>query len=471
METSRGRPLAETLQAVADGVVGALGFGTAAVNFVLPDGNLRVSALTGPPEARAALLGKVIPRYVIDDLLARSETWGALRFAPHGTYLVDPVFEWVPESQGPVDEHGWHPEDALLAPMYDADANLVGLISVDDPVDGRRPSPLTCELLEIFAVQAGIAISVARLMDEVRHERDRLSASESAFRFFFTASAGAMVTVDLADGEFGRIVQANEAFCRMMRGQRLDIQGAQWIEFVLPEERADTLQHLRCRADGEELRADRCLLRSDGTTFWAGLTGAAIALDPGRPSILLIHIDDISDHKTREASLMEMASLDPLTGVLNRRAFVARLDAAITAAASPGPGGPRGLVVYADLVKFKLINDRYGHAAGDAVLKAAANRMRELCRDADTVARIGGDEFAVLLPGIDPSTTAEILDRVRVALRQPVAGVPDDLLDVSLGAVPLAGRGLTVVRDAEALLHAADMAMYADKLSSRTHEH
>lgn len=196
-----GRPLHDTLQAVAGGVVDALGFGAAAVNYVLASGDLQVMAVAGPPEACDALAGQIVEKAVMDDLLAKSDPWGPLRFVPHERVGDSVSVTWVPNVAVPEGADAWHPEDALLALLLSSDGTMVAVLSVDLPPGQRRPGPMLRELLDIFAVQAGVAIGNARLVDKLREEHGRLQASEAAFRFSFSASAGAMAMLSLDDDD------------------------------------------------------------------------------------------------------------------------------------------------------------------------------------------------------------------------------------------------------------------------------
>ena len=146
-----------------------------------------------------------------------------------------------------------------------------------------------------------------------------------------------------------------------------------------------------------------------------------------------------------------VAATDPLTGVLNRRAFFDRLRTALC-----GHEGYDLLVCLIDLDRFKAVNDTAGHAAGDAVLVAVAQALGAALRETDTVARIGGDEFAVLAAGRDASPHGpDVAERLREAVAR--VGVAAEVT-ASIGAVvPTAGEAL------ENVLHRADMAMYQAK--------
>lgn len=165
-------------------------------------------------------------------------------------------------------------------------------------------------------------------------------------------------------------------------------------------------------------------------------------------------------HENR--SLAHRATHDSLTGLLNRAAFTEALDIAVRSAAT---SNCHAAVLYLDSDDFKGINDRHGHAAGDAVLIGIAQRIRERLREADCVARLGGDEFAVLIAGLRrPEDAVHIAEDILDAMTEPMA-LPDGTaimapLSIGLAVYPIHARNGT------ALLHAADAAMYGAKRQS-----
>ncbi len=168
-----------TMQAIADGVVGCTPFRTIVVNVVQENGDLLCCAVSGPDELRAALLGDTCERKAVEELLGSGEPWfsSSLRFirdltpdgAPEGVRVFMPGFAARPGDAG-----AWQPDFALLAPMRDSDGELIGMLSVDDPSDGRIPPRWVGDVLDMFAEQAGFAILNARRHEEAAARMARL---------------------------------------------------------------------------------------------------------------------------------------------------------------------------------------------------------------------------------------------------------------------------------------------------------
>jgi diguanylate cyclase (GGDEF)-like protein len=156
--------LVQMLDLLAQTIVDALGFGVACMNIVRPDGSLEVVSVAGEQTAREALLGAVDSGKNWNSLLAISEAWGRLRFADHRSQAAElEMVMWVPDIVPGDDEDAWHPEDALYAPLTASDGELIGVLSVDLPHDGRRPGLTGRRALEAFAVSAALAIEHSTL--------------------------------------------------------------------------------------------------------------------------------------------------------------------------------------------------------------------------------------------------------------------------------------------------------------------
>lgn len=200
------------------------------------------------------------------------------------------------------------------------------------------------------------------------------------------------------------------------------------------------------------------LRRQDGSTVWV-LDSAVVVQDrnPG-PAEIIRTLVDISERKALEAGLERMAYHDELTGLPNRWLLKVRADQALALA---DRRGETVAVAYLDLVDFKAVNDQHGHGVGDALLEKTARRLQKILRTADTVARIGGDEFVILLSSVDDREAA--LNAVRRLLGQISRPVTVKGVDVALPAragvalYPHHGRSL------EGLLEAADTALIEAK--------
>lgn len=165
--------LQEVLQTAADGVSDIIGFQVAVISCMCPDGTLEVVAVSGDDRARDQLMGHHTPVEDIEAEFAMADEWGILRFVPHER-LPEELLPagWVPDVEPLQVPNAWHPLDALFAPLSSPAGELVGLLSVDLPHDGLRPDQFQREILEMYAVQAGIAINNAqhrnRLAEQVR---------------------------------------------------------------------------------------------------------------------------------------------------------------------------------------------------------------------------------------------------------------------------------------------------------------
>nr|WP_232794132.1 MULTISPECIES: GGDEF domain-containing protein [Pseudofrankia] len=177
----------------------------------------------------------------------------------------------------------------------------------------------------------------------------------------------------------------------------------------------------------------------------------------------------LAEIREREHELHHQAFHDPLTGLANRALFTRRLQHAVTSAANPAsrcntPADQTVAmsVLFVDLDHFKQVNDAFGHAAGDELLKITARRLRAETRAADTVARLGGDEFAVILDGAGSDDPHRIAERLTTAIQAPCQLAGRDYAPrASLGLVTLDAVSRPTTPDI--LLHQADLAMYAAK--------
>ncbi|MFI5756610.1 diguanylate cyclase CdgB [Streptomyces sp. NPDC051569] len=363
-ELNTARSLADTLQTVADGVVAGLGYQLACVNVVQADGDLVVAAFAGSAAAESLITGRVGSRASWERRLTMGESWGSLRFIPHTEGWVlqeDDVPQWYTEGPDPRFEDEWHPHDRLYAPMYASGgvSELLGVISVDRPRGGRRPGPWGQEALQMYASQAAIAISNARLRANmqralVRLEREQqaLRASEESFRQAFEYAPSGMAIAEMGGDQHGRLLRTNDALCRLLGRPASAMRRYSFADLVHPED-IGTL--LRTSAEGG--RAELRLTRRDGTYVWVSLRNSVVADTTDGPRFLLTHVEDIEERKSRELQLAHRASHDSLTGLPNSAELRSRLSARLCSrphamretaveALDAAYGGYEGTVIY-----------------------------------------------------------------------------------------------------------------------------
>jgi len=254
----------------------------------------------------------------------------------------------------------------------------------------------------------------------------------------------------------GRIAWASPALLAMFGLEPHSAGEQRLLDLVLPADREALADALEEKSETEVGPRSFTGLRADGSQFDAELKGCTLEL-PGGPGVV-IALSDVTVQRRAQAQLSYLALRDPLTELPNRALFFDRLRQALVAARRHGSSFA---VLVSDLDGFKLINDRYGHETGDALLQVAAKRLRAATREGDTVARIGGDEFSALLArAATPEDAAIVARRMVQALDAPIviAGQPCQVgISIGIALYPAGGK------DMDVLVAHADGAMYAAK--------
>ncbi len=231
--------------------------------------------------------------------------------------------------------------------------------------------------------------------------------------------------------------------------------GTSAFEFVHPDDYPLAHERTRRLIDTRmDQRGRNRVIRADGQVAWVE-SNLRLVSDPstGEPREIVAVIRDITDQVRNELRVEEMAGTDYLTRLPHRRAFLASLERALKCKSGC-------ILLHVDLDDFKLINDRHGHMAGDAVLSEAAARLRREAPEDAMVARLGGDEFAMLLSRQTAGDVSVLAERILATLNAPIP-VGSTLVDVSasIGIAFSAEHG----NETEVLLRAADVAMYNAK--------
>ncbi|MCW2713709.1 MAG: hypothetical protein JWN88_756 [Frankiales bacterium] len=297
-----------------------------------------------------------------------------------------------------------------------------------------------------------------------RATMDALVTSRDVFETFFDSARIGLALADLS----GSYVRVNDYYASLLGWAAEDLVGISILEVLRavdgePLPLAELLAGTR-----QSLQSEQSYAHPDGSVVWV-LQGVAVATGKdGGPGWLAVSAQDITERRQAEHDLRELTSVlseqavrDPLTGLANRALLGERLRASLARDARTGEATG---VLFLDLDGFKGINDRYGHAVGDAVLRVVADRLRAGVRPSDTVARLGGDEFVVLVEGATGPGLAVLVERLQDAVSDPFDVHGQRLkVGVSVGVA----RAEAGDADAQGLLSRADFDMYAVKRSRR----
>jgi diguanylate cyclase (GGDEF)-like protein/PAS domain S-box-containing protein len=255
----------------------------------------------------------------------------------------------------------------------------------------------------------------------------------------------------------GVVVAGNPAAGRLLGREAADLLDSVLFDVVHPDDVEEAHQQCaRLLAGRTRVLRHECRFRlRDGRVIWVSVSVSRMPEGVDRVEHMVVHIDDISERKQREADLSHQALHDPLTGLANRALLLERIREAMS---GRGRHARPSHLFYLDLNGFKEVNDRFGHAAGDVVLTQLAHRIVALLRAGDTAARLGGDEFAVLCDDTEPRHAASIADRLRVVAAEPflIEGTRV-CLSAAVGSSPAR------VADPAELLREADRRMYETK--------
>lgn len=303
-----------------------------------------------------------------------------------------------------------------------------------------------------------VLVAADRTADHDIEQRHRRSARR--FQAMVTHAPGLILLVDSA----GRIIRCSPAVDGLLGVQADELAGRAIFELLHPDTlaRAASVFNQVLSSPGEPLAiTDFRMSHGAGPSLWCEAMVTNLLHDDDVAAIVF-NAHDVTDRRIAEQRLELAATSDSLTGLANRRRLEQRLRDSFEEAARDGVDV--GLTIV-DIDDFKLVNDGLGHEVGDAVLRAFASRLEALVGEAGHVARIGGDEFALVLDRLESSADVDRLaDAVHAAMHAPINALGQDVyIRGSVGTT----TGNPQTADPDSLLRAADLALYRAKRNGR----
>jgi diguanylate cyclase (GGDEF)-like protein len=495
--SAREDPLPSFLETVAEIVCQTAGFSAVVVNLFRPArDDYEVALVIGQEESVTALMGTATPRARFRRIFAEAEQRlpGVFFLAEESDFWNDLDDVFTPDLSKSKDADAWRSGDGLLVFLSDSEGAPLGLISMDEPIDGRRPTDDDLRLVRAICSHAEQALESARRREQAAENHRVLSLllevspalSACATADELMSIVGHSVVPPLGFERFaGYVVSDEKLTLSATRGwdetappsPTLSISA---VESLLRPEReqagcfvgsaselfagVDAPSAARFRRDsrGAFTWWDQCLVIPCRETDQR-LLGLIVIEDPvdGMPPsderrrvvrLLVNQVSAVLTSIDQRSRLNHLATHDSLTGVRNRRG----LDDVISAHQAVA-------LLICDLDNFKQVNDRYGHDLGDRVLACFGELLRELARENDTPIRLGGEEFCIVMPNTDAAGALRAAERLRSETSRRLRELVSFKITVSVG-VAATSRG---VLDARALLAAADRGLYAAKTAGR----
>jgi diguanylate cyclase (GGDEF)-like protein len=503
-----GGELRSVLDAVAEAIAGPLGYRAVVINLYRPEwDDFEVVVVLGNEESQDLLMGQT----------SGMDDWAGLlsdRFLRHGCYFVpageydwddERVVSYTPALEVSDDPDAWHPDDALMVPLRSAEGALLGIVSVDEPITGRRPQPFELELLSTIVAYGSVAVEQAQNAELASRHRaavehllavsSELTGRRAAEEMLDTVCWGVRealgfqkVVVFLVDRDAGTLVPLSGVGFTPEQAATFPQLPVDAMRPLLADE------HLRHGCIVLEAEQAERLAPPELPTFYRSVSNGRGPLawdhhwlvvplhdEDGRLDGIM-WVDDPKDRMLpsdealqalrvfanqamgavesarRLERLEHLAAHDPLTGLRNRRGFEVAIDGHLGVL---GVDGDLSLLVM-DLDHFKRVNDSLGHDAGDDVLRRFAALLRSAAPEADVPTRLGGEEFALVLPRAGEARALAVAEHLRTLVRAEFAGFGCPV-SVSVG---VASRGPEAA-DAGELTRAANRALYAAKRLGR----
>ena len=325
-------------------------------------------------------------------------------------------------------------------------------INRDEVWYSARISPLKQQAQDYF----GYVVILQNITDQKQKE-ETLIENEERYKAVMLQSTE---SIFLADVETRVILEANQSMQRLLGYSLEEIPGLSLYDFVANGQDDIYQKILRILKDRSSYKGEMQYRRKDGTLVDVEINVNLVSYRGKK--VFCVISRDITPRKLAEKQLIHTATHDPLTKLTNRLVFYDRIAVELARARR---NQTNLALIYIDLDRFKIINDTLGHSCGDQLLKAVADRLKNLLRETDTLARMGGDEFMYILPEVESSEDVnKIAEKILDSIRKPF------LLDGQLQSIT-GSCGIAIYpidgKDAETLMKNADLAMYFAKDKGR----
>jgi diguanylate cyclase (GGDEF)-like protein len=457
------------VRAVATAAASTFGFNEVSVYLRTSSGDeFRALATVGEDdEIDRRILSTPVPATVVERLLDERYRLGCAFFLDHRSFTWPKEFApYMPSPDLGLREDGeWHPDDALLVPLCDHSARVIGVLDLADPADRRLPDLSLARELEVFATYAALAVESARQYEELQGAKREMELQLEVRHDLLDLSRYLLVTLDhtavfeqiadvlksLVDYDCIDISLVDEAQSELVTIFAQDAYADQIMAFRVPLDQGVSgwvVRHKQAQLVNDMYTDPRVVqIPGTGQEPQASILAPLMFIDKvlgvliidrlgGRTfeqheletTQLFANLAAIAIRNARSYKEMEVqASTDGLTGLNNHRHFQETLSAEVARAERYETGF---CLLMMDLDRFKVVNDTIGHQRGDDVLRAVAGVLRRCSRESDFVARYGGEEFAMILPNADGDEACRVAERIR-----------SQVAELQLGVVAPAGEG------------------------------
>jgi len=374
---------------------------------------------------------------------------------------------------------GMQLESYMAVPLY-VQGEIFGTLNFSDPSPrGEAFSVEEMEFLELMGKSLSQTLEKDRLNQQQQAAVSKMEENMALFEGAFRYAAIGMAIVS-PEGGWMRV---NQALCCIVGYDEQALLSSDFQAITHVDDLETDLHHVEAMLTGkrDSYWMKKRYIHKDGHIVWVLLAVSLVRNGDGSPRYFLAQIEDITAQVTAEVALhakqdelerlnqelANMARTDPLTGLYNRLVLMEGLRQEFRRCERRGE--PLS-VIFMDVDHFKQYNDSYGHVEGDVALQAVAEALRLVIRDTDVLARYGGEEFVALLPTANSQDAEGVAERCRGAVAGITSLNRSVSLSVGVATLKLCGEA-DEAKSPEALLSAADQALYAAKEAGRNRVH